>query len=748
MAVSFVTQANANTASTFVTSKTITIPSTVQANDVLLLVANCYSNASGSSTISISSTGSTWSQQGSTVFVNGTSAQNNAALFFLVAASTDASKVVTITTSVSLLYNLTMVVYRGASGTWDGVAVTSSATLTTSDTCPTITTAQTGTWLVCLGALCNGATGFSSCTGPSLASTVREANFGSSSGVAVASDSNGAVTAGSQVPGHFTPSATADYITWSLGLAPAVTTISGSGTLSGIGSLTATGVFAGAANLSGSGSLSAHGALIFNATLSGQGDLGSFGSSGISANLSGSGSLSARWTATFAQAATLSGSGTMTEVFTGSFIQFAALTGSGSLGLALTLSLTDLLSGTGSLSIPQVAGGLVNGIGGIATPYALPGSSQVAVAPPGSSNWQWIGTLGQVTALKYSYACPGGCDKMSLTLMVPAAYRNQMLWPGWQVKITRGGHDVWHGRLDEPVPSPSGWSLTAVGVGNRGQDFLAIYTSTWPSSQPDQSVNNAITRGLPWANPGVGTPSGAWYGQAVDSGGQTVTALLNLICTRGALTWYVNSQPGGLYGGDDLSVFPLPTTPNRLLIATTPVARTLGGDINTIFIRYQLTADNTSSGASATYATTSVQNAQSVAAHGVIETFIDLSDVGVQTQAQAQAVGNKVLQIYQRASFAGPFTASYGQLLNAGGTPIDPGTDQAGTMVRLILTDYGYGGEVTPQFPVTFIVGAYEWDDFAQVATITPYQTVDQSLTGLLSMENTVLKPITAAAGP
>ena len=334
---------------------------------------------------------------------------------------------------------------------------------------------------------------------------------------------------------------------------------------------------------------------------------------------------------------------------------------------------------------------------------------------------------------------------MTSTVMVPAAYRTQLFNPGWQVRIVRGGHDVWHGKLDEPVPTSSGWTLTAVGQGNRGQDFLAIYTSTWPASQPDQSVNGAISRGLPWTNPGVGTPSGAWYGQAVDSGAQTVTALLNLVCTRGGLTWYVNSQPGGV-PGDDLSVFPLPTTVNRLLVATTPVARTLGGDINTIFIRYEVSADNATSGAAAVYATTSVQNAQSVAAHGVIETYIDLSDVGVQTAAAAQAVGNAVLDIYQRASFAGPFTVSYGQLLNTGGAPIDPGTDQAATMVRLILTDYGYGGEVTPQFPITFIVGAYEWDDFAQTATVTPYVALDQSLTGLLSMENTALTPITVAS--
>lgn len=339
---------------------------------------------------------------------------------------------------------------------------------------------------------------------------------------------------------------------------------------------------------------------------------------------------------------------------------------------AVTVHVTDKAAAADTLGFEPAIGAS----GGATRPQAMPGTSQVAVAPPGSSRWVYLGSIGTVTALKYSYTCPGGADSMTCTVMVPASYRNQAFSPGWQVKIVRGGHEIWHGKLDEPQPSAQGWNLAAIGNGMRGADFLAIYTDTWPAGQPDESINNAIGRGLPWVNPGVGTPAGAWLGQGVDSGASNITALLTLLTTRGALTWYVNSQPGGVIG-DDLSVFPLPTVANRLLISTTPVPRTLGGDINTIYIRYQITADNTSASTSAaapaTYGTTSVQNAQSVAMHGVIETFIDISDVGVQTAAQAQAMGNAVLQIYVRASFAGPFVGHYGDLMNLGGTPVDPG---------------------------------------------------------------------------
>jgi hypothetical protein len=499
----------------------------------------------------------------------------------------------------------------------------------------------------------------------------------------------------------------------------------------GTGTFTSSWAFGGSASWAGSGTFASVGT----------------GAVGVgSAGWTGTGSLAPLGGATYEEGTGWSGTGSLaTTEF------FAAWTGTGTFGVSgLGLGFPAGLTGVGSFSVPQVLGGLVNGIGGAAAPQAVPGASQVAVAPPGSSTWQWIGTLGQVTALTYSFICPGGCDQLTMTVMVPAAYRTQLFNPGWQVKVCRGGHDVWHGKLDEPVPTSSGWNLTAVGTGNLGTNFIAFYApgDVWPAGEPDEIISRAIARGLPWVNPGLNSSPYAsqfWMGQATDPGSQTVTAFLTLICTRGGLTWYVNSQPGGIYGGDDLAVFPLPATPNRLLVATTPVARTLGGDINTIFVRYTVTADNATSGAVAAYSVVSVQNAASVAAHGVMETYIDLSDVGVMSVGAAQALASSVLSIYQRASFAGPFTVSYGQLLNSGGQPVDPGTDQAGTVCRLILTDFGYGGEIVPG-PITFTVGQYTWDDFAQTATIVPYQSVDESLTGLLSLENTILTPVAAAS--
>lgn len=419
-----------------------------------------------------------------------------------------------------------------------------------------------------------------------------------------------------------------------------------------------------------------------------------------------------------------------------------------SAGQATSINVGDIFTNSGAFGGPFEVTSVAVPFAGFVNVGFTPNASSImssgTVTGHSSPKWRYMGSLGQMTALDYSFTCPGGCYAASWTLMVPSGYRNQMFNPGNQVRITRGGHRVWAGKLDEPVSTPSGWNFTATGDGARGADYVAYYTDTWPTSQPDESVNNAISRGMPWVNSGIGTPAGAWLGQEVDPAAQFISDLLNLVCTRGGLTWYVNSQPGGALGSS-LTVFPLPTTVNRLIVSTQPVARTLGGYINTLFIRYESAADNSTTGAAATFATTTVQNTQSSSIHGVIEDYIDLSSAGVMTLAAAQAVGNYVLQIYQAASFAGPFTVQYGQLLTPGGQPIDPGTDQAGTVARVIVTDYGYGGEVTPQFPITFPVGQYAWDDFAQVATITPFQGLDQSLSGLLSMENTILTPITVA---
>jgi hypothetical protein len=345
------------------------------------------------------------------------------------------------------------------------------------------------------------------------------------------------------------------------------------------------------------------------------------------------------------------------------------------------------------------------------------GMPQVVTWKSNMTDPRWLGNLGPVGGLSYSYALPGGCDQLQVTLYREPSFRTDAMDPGRIVQATLNGSVIWDGQMLEPLPQTGGWLMTATGTASWGTNYVAYYTGPWQNGVVDTAVNAAIARGLRWTNPGVGTPSGAWLGQAVDPAAQTITDLLNLFTSNGGLVWYVAPK------GNVLSVFPLPTTVTRLLVSTAPVPRTLGGNLNTIYERYQNTTD--ASGDPGTFATTFTQTAADVSQFGSpMEDFVDLSSVGVMSQSAAQLVGSMILQRYQGASWSQPFSVTPGQLLTTGGQPVDLAQEQAGQVYRILLTDGLYAAEDQPG-PVEFIVGEYAFDVDSQTATVTPFQSLN-----------------------
>lgn len=376
-------------------------------------------------------------------------------------------------------------------------------------------------------------------------------------------------------------------------------------------------------------------------------------------------------------------------------------------------------------------------------PQVLTVAGDSIVTVPAPKSPRWLGSIGHVGALVRGYTCPGGPSSLSLLLRLPADYRTDALNPGRIVQVWRGGSCVWEGKLNEPSPATDGWTVTAHGAGTYGDDFSAVYAK-WNS---DDAVNRAINqRGLRWSNPGIGSPSGIYLGQVQDSGSLTLTAFLNLLITGGGLVWTVSPGNASALPAKPwvLNVVPFaqdvngnPTRPpDRILISSTPVARTIAADVNSLVLRYQATADiegtATRKPVAATFGLTLVSSRSSVVMHGVMEYYIDLSSAGLLSQAQAQAIGNKILARYIRASWAGPFTAGPGQVLNAGGQPVDLGSDQAGLVYQVMVTDGAYGGEVAAA-PLLFLSGGYEFDEDSNTATITPYQGVRQDMASLIA---------------
>jgi len=343
-------------------------------------------------------------------------------------------------------------------------------------------------------------------------------------------------------------------------------------------------------------------------------------------------------------------------------------------------------------------------------------ASQVRTFRPDGSDPRWLGTIGHVSALTYSSSCPGGDDQMSAILQVPPSFRTAAMDPGRRIEIWRGGSRVWQGKLNEPVPDVAGWQIAGHGLGTEGADFVSFYR-TWSLNDP---VDQAIARGLRWKNPGI---AGGWLAQQVDSASQTVTDHLNSICTPSAQVWQVDKW-------GTLNVTGIPSQVNRLLVSTSPVARTIANDVTTVFLKYEASDDGQGN---VVYNTTDAFDQLDIDIHGPVEIYSDLSNAGVLSAGTAQNVGSQVLARYQRAAFAGPFTVRHGQYLTTGGTPVDLGCERAGTVARLLVTDAPFGGEVGAGV-IEFPVGNFAYNDDAGTAQITPLQSARADFATLLSL--------------
>lgn len=399
---------------------------------------------------------------------------------------------------------------------------------------------------------------------------------------------------------------------------------------------------------------------------------------------------------------------------------------------------------------------------------------------------RWLGRVGHVSGLDYTYSLPGGPDQLTVTLQIAPDFRTDAMNPGRIVTVHRGGSCVWEGILTEPVPAATGWTLTANGVGTYGSNFgawwqeapnVASGAATAPGWTSDAPVDFAIARGLRWISRGIGSPPGIYLGPVQDPGSLTVTDFLNLLCTGGSLTWELRppasaaSFPPGPwelhirtlpqdFSGNPLQAGPRekvstkilegghwkrvdrlvtePRIPPQLhIVNVNPIQRSIVADYNTVIVYYQATADTTATStkkaSAATYKTTFADSPGSVAKHGRMEYYVDISNGGVYTQAGAQAVARNILNKYIRANFSSPFNVQPGQLLNDGGVPVDLGCNWGGHTADVLGVNYAFGGEVGLG-PISFVIGEYEYSDDTQTATITPYQSARTDIGSIVSM--------------
>lgn len=358
---------------------------------------------------------------------------------------------------------------------------------------------------------------------------------------------------------------------------------------------------------------------------------------------------------------------------------------------------------------------------------------------------QHLGQITTINDLEYGWILPGGSNTMKcLALEDPRRWRPRAIELGRRVRLYRGSSWIWSGKLLAPSPAAddSGVQLAAQGIGTFGSNLLSIFSS-WDQNTP---LDQAIIRGLPWLKDSLSS-SGLWLGQAQDSGVQFIVDFLNLITGGGGQTWKV-VPTGSVAAGaaDKLTIFPFPTTnpgdERLILVSLKPVGRVIN-DVNSLWARYQATADNTNTGAKASYALTNAQVPASIAAHGVQEQPFDLTGGGLMSGGTAGAAASAVLTKYQPSKFDGAWTINQGDLLTAGGVEVDIGLDYTGQVAKIAEMDASYGGEAGRPGAVRVVCGQYDYSEKTGSGTFGAYQMAVTDLPGMLQAVASALTPQT-----
>ena len=333
---------------------------------------------------------------------------------------------------------------------------------------------------------------------------------------------------------------------------------------------------------------------------------------------------------------------------------------------------------------------------------------------------------------------------MTTTLALPSAQRPAALRPGRLVKVWRGAQEVWAGTLAEPTANQGsgGWQITANGIGTDGNSFMAEFDPAvaWDDNlQLDKIIDRARGRGLRWTRRDDLTPAivpGLDLTQHFDSASKSITDALNQFTAGGTLTWEIDRIR------HELRIHPLPSAVTRLLFAPDPPGRTVSGHYDRLFVNYK-----TSVGAD--HPPHAVEDSRQIARYGALEAYGDYTAASPMTVNwpgnRAFAWGTGVLGKYRATSYTSQFAVVPGQVLTLGGAPVDLGTERAGEVYKVIGATQGWGGDDYER-QIVFTGGGYSWDEFAEAAAITPYQTANTDLSSIMQAMAPTPAPLGAQA--
>lgn len=349
----------------------------------------------------------------------------------------------------------------------------------------------------------------------------------------------------------------------------------------------------------------------------------------------------------------------------------------------------------------------------------------------------WLHALTKVSDLRWKHGADGGCLEASWSISQrPGSFSFPVLRRGAEVEIFDGIIRVWYGRLSEPGEETS--ACLAVGPLSDASRYLCVTSANQPTSSVNTGITQAIVDGLKITYNGdapTGVPAtGPQYLDAAIAAAATSTSTRATVRADGILRFEAD-----------------PTVPS-LVIA--PGVASLGRsdeDWATHVYCYYVSAVSGTPSAPSAWATALASAPDQAALYGRATQFVDLTDRGLLTSAQAAAIATGILaKTGARLSITNGLTVTSAQLRDVGGQRASLAQVTAGRMVRLlgVRTPDGAGSSV-----VDVVIGSTDYLDGSGQITLNPLGMVPRSFADVIasipkaddSLESTPGAGITAA---
>lgn len=335
---------------------------------------------------------------------------------------------------------------------------------------------------------------------------------------------------------------------------------------------------------------------------------------------------------------------------------------------------------------------------------------------------RWLTTIAPWGDLEFSHNADGGCEAASWRIPVPRDYQHPALVRGKRVEVRFGANNVWQGRLSEPEQDDEGWTFHADGLRDAGgsgvrRGFLALNGLGESTTYPDDAIDQAIARGLPWTRP-VSLSAVPFIDAGSADDLMTVTDLLDRWSTSVSKRWGVDAD-GVVYAATD------PTTP---LWHMTPGSGSFGyADeeyASDIYLRYYDT--------SFVLQTAHATDVLAGDTLGVSEAGIDGRDYGALDASKALGYAQGLLDKGRaRLAWTNAVSPSRWQLTTPGGAPACLALVKAQQMVRL----HGVRDVQGQPIPyVDFVIGRTRYTAVNDALAIEPVGLAPRSLADVLAV--------------